>query len=942
LTHITITSKLSEVSKTTTARAFSPDNHWPVCNTNSSAKNSSMTPGMIVEPSMNNRGADYMSPHISMAMKGDITKIDALVQPTTTNAASDEHDQSDRTKKESIKSRDNMGGSPAGSAKAELVEGTVKTGGYHSGPASARWHAVYPGKVAQDVGSSSLPQSRQTDAIFREPKAPASATSWSNVVSSNPPPSPLLRMTTRSSSGETLLTSNMSQLPTNFQHLGTVRTRSQSFDTASPPRHLGKSNSFGGYVDTNNYQQNSLGMPPSHPGHSSFKDSTLPVMSQGGGALHSPMMYPATPYQEFKARPSLGTYSPISLGESMTTDQTSPMSSPSISPHVSPAMVPRKQHGDGPPIWQLSDASEYHSEPSSPHHRLHSQLPQSIPEHHLHEPAHHGRHYLTPHHHAGPSSPTRHSHSLASGSYHHHPMYSRRTSPKSYGSGPASHTPLHHRSSTEVLKTLLRKKACLYEPETSLAISLVTWVVGRRLALFQGYFTRQQLQAGVHSCVAGKIKEGHVTRTKVNRCMQVILNSCFHYIIPRPDGSEECGEAFRVAFSREAPDEEGLLRTLRPPWNNLDFRSIVADEESQSSLFQDSDEDHHHHDSPSGRQQGGKDSSAASQAGDSLDSGKRSVLLCFNENVRAASDVFRCHNEFIRDVAHTGNLSLSPEDWQSFFSGTSAYRKLGAGTNADFQLGCSHLAGIHDRMDQRGLSTFRTSWCAKRYDHDHSFCAFAHVDVNRGWLRRDPFAYNYKPVMCPHVKPLQGAKDCYVNTCPHGVRCDHAHSREEIAYHPDSYKGQHCRNAPGSCPLGDICPNVHAETSSSSHPSLSSSYNRQSKRHYHDQSPYHRSSHTGSKRRASSNSGSHNTGFGKLPDGSPMLYMDPAPLSEFERTLALPGLQAMFRDHSSSIFFSTIEEGSPWEYGPFGYRTARGVRTGDSLFKGPVGRSTNL
>ena len=91
---------------------------------------------------------------------------------------------------------------------------------------------------------------------------------------------------------------------------------------------------------------------------------------------------------------------------------------------------------------------------------------------------------------------------------------------------PSTSGPNPPRSSSEILKTLLRKKACLYEPETSRAIAFVTWLVGRELALEYGYFSRQQLQSGVHACVAKKIDDGTITRTKVNRCMQIILNSC--------------------------------------------------------------------------------------------------------------------------------------------------------------------------------------------------------------------------------------------------------------------------------------------------------------------------------------------------------------------------------------------------------------------------------
>lgn len=558
-------------------------------------------------------------------------------------------------------------------------------------------------------------------------------------------------------------------------------------------------------------------------------------------------------------------------------------------------------------------------------------------------------------------------------------MYPRRPASSQ---APSHH---HHRSSTEVLKTLLRKKACLYEPETSLAVSLATWLVGRRLTLSRGYFTRQCLQSGVHACVAPKIARGHVTRTKVNRCMQVVLNSCFHYIIPRPDGSEECGAAFRTEFAKEAADEEHLLGTLPPPWNDLALPSLTAEDDSR--LFQDSDDDGDH--PPSGKRPGKEQSSpSASQAGDSsLESAganKRSVLLCFNENIRCAADVFRCHNEFIRDVAHTGNLNLCPDDWHAFFLGTKAYRKRGGGIGglASEAVDGSpsrhfHLADVHDRADRRGLSKLRTTWCAKRYDHDHAFCAFAHVDVNRGWLRRDPLESNYRPIMCPYVKPLQlqlgqqdaggaavVAEECYVNMCPLGVGCNHSHSREEAAYHPESYKTRPCTYTLGTCPLGDICPNVHDASSGMSAAAHGGYGTRQGKQHYQDRPPFYRSAqhhHPGSKRRGSSSSYSASSGgggghaasgggFSKLPDGSPMLYVDPAPLSEFEKTLLLPGLQAIFRDHSSSIFYSTLGKSSPYKYGPFGYyvdapgpqqRTGGGRVSGTASPAKPIGKTTS-
>ena len=58
-----------------------------------------------------------------------------------------------------------------------------------------------------------------------------------------------------------------------------------------------------------------------------------------------------------------------------------------------------------------------------------------------------------------------------------------------------------------------------------------------------------------------------------------------------------------------------------------------------------------------------------------------------------------------------------------------------------------------------------------------------------------------------------------------------------------------------------------------------------------------------------------------------MLYIDPAPVSEFERTILLPGLQVLFRDHSHSVAYLNGEEGTPNEYGMFGYRKVPLKRT---------------
>ncbi len=51
-----------------------------------------------------------------------------------------------------------------------------------------------------------------------------------------------------------------------------------------------------------------------------------------------------------------------------------------------------------------------------------------------------------------------------------------------------------------------------------------------------------------------------------------------------------------------------------------------------------------------------------------------------------------------------------------------------------------------------------------------------------------------------------------------------------------------------------------------------------------------------------------------------MLYINPAPESEFEKTLLLPGLQALFRDYSASTFSVSTKNNAHCEFGVFGCR----------------------
>jgi hypothetical protein len=475
------------------------------------------------------------------------------------------------------------------------------------------------------------------------------------------------------------------------------------------------------------------------------------------------------------------------------------------------------------------------------------------------------------------------------------------------------------RSPSEVLKTLLRKKACLYEPDTSRSVALVTWLVGRELALEYGFFSRQQLQSGVHACVASKIESGTITRTKVNRCMQIILNSCFHYIIPRSDGTEEKGDYFRDVFSETVQDDSPLLKQLPEPWNDLVvdrdviIEAILQEAEGKLPHEQVGNTSRSPSSSPKSSPKLGsidaeKTPDKYQSDGEKDEASKRAVLLCFNENVRSAEDVFRCHNDFIRDTANAAHLQLTAQEWRQFF-GREANRgphlwgnvNVGVPTVPGESLGGPptrqqppRQPDLLGQMSPDEVGKFRSTWCTKRYDHDHDLCGFAHTEVNGGWLRRNPMIHSYKNEMCKFISTAgdKMVSPCqfYLNECLKGIACDYAHSMEEIIYHPLNYKAKLCTSLysrSGGCRLGDVCPNVHPPDT-----------NR----------PFNKKSSDG--RSPTGNRGKKNLDQGKAnikpwsataPSGSPVVYASPAPFSKFEHQLVMPGLQNLYRRQSEVI-----------------------------------------
>ena len=191
-------------------------------------------------------------------------------------------------------------------------------------------------------------------------------------------------------------------------------------------------------------------------------------------------------------------------------------------------------------------------------------------------------------------------------------------------------------------------------------------------------------------------------------------------------------------------------------------------------------------------------------------------------------------------------------------------------------------------MSEDEACKFRTTWCAKRYEHDHNLCGFAHVEVGGGWLRRNPAVFDYQDQMCPLVFWASDSRVSstafFLNECPRGVHCDLAHSLEEILYHPQRYKTKSCTASMNRCKLGGICPKLHP--AESPRPSNKKSSERTQPRHH--------------KKNDLSIAATCKPVPVVLP-GSPMVYASPAPFSSFDRHLGMPGLQCLFRRHCSVI-----------------------------------------
>jgi len=218
------------------------------------------------------------------------------------------------------------------------------------------------------------------------------------------------------------------------------------------------------------------------------------------------------------------------------------------------------------------------------------------------------------------------------------------------------------------------------------------------------------------------------------------------------------------------------------------------------------------------------------------------------------------------------------------------------------------------QMTDHDLSNFRTTWCAKRYDHDHELCGFAHFEVNGGWLRRNPSKQRYKAEMCTCIVAVPdnstGKTQFSLNHCSKGINCELCHSKEELIYHPSNYKTNLCHSE--SCRLGDVCPNLHPRDS-----------------HHAAKKPGNDARHIGQQRHGvrqghhhhHNNFSNGNQGRGVTsipPPGAPMLYVNPAPFSSFDHLLHLPGLQSLFRRQSAVIRSGLGRPAATMKYSNFG------------------------
>jgi len=169
----------------------------------------------------------------------------------------------------------------------------------------------------------------------------------------------------------------------------------------------------------------------------------------------------------------------------------------------------------------------------------------------------------------------------------------------------------------------------------------------------------------------------------------------------------------------------------------------------------------------------------------------------------------------------------------------------------------------------------------------------------------------------------------YLNICPLGKLCPFAHSQEEIDYHPNQYKTHTCSSVTAGgtaassrsawktsssnktniapCTLRDVCPNYHPCRQSQ----LQQHYSQEGRQfhsrytHYHHHHhQQHQQHHYGDYNPSSPlcQPQQHYQSILKPLPIAPMIYISPAPTSDFEKSLLLPGLRELFRQRSFTVY----------------------------------------
>lgn len=188
----------------------------------------------------------------------------------------------------------------------------------------------------------------------------------------------------------------------------------------------------------------------------------------------------------------------------------------------------------------------------------------------------------------------------------------------------------------------MRKKTFAYDVDLSRTLTILTWQVGRELTIRKGHFYRRELTDTIHSIAKTVIDRGFTTKTRVNRCLQALLKSCFEYVACYDESSRASGQAFSSIFLRQVDDSATfhLYKQLSPTWREGLNRHCA----SSGGLTVDSTHDYD------------KDKFTGAPMG-------------FKVNIRSYEALKSSLENHIVDIAARAKLKPTGEEWSLFFDG---------------------------------------------------------------------------------------------------------------------------------------------------------------------------------------------------------------------------------------------------------------------------------